>query len=167
MMRFFFKPPGPRFIDHCQWLLLMVANLYSSDPMFAMNRSSLITEDLQGKANLIKIQKPWKVNYWNFPFLQFNSKSLYLPDAAIQRQWKYERKSHKVKIHCVFFSLPVSEPKWKNLPTQREADLRWKFHFGTENQEDQFEINTPCHCQTKIQDSLKSLSKAGRTSSYR
>ena len=54
MMRFFFKPPGPRFIDHCQWLLLMVANLYSSDPMFAINRSSLITEDLQGKANLIK-----------------------------------------------------------------------------------------------------------------
>ena len=118
MMRFFFKPPGPRFIDHCQWLLLMVANLYSSDPMFAMNRSSLITEDLQGKATLIKIQKPWKVNYWNIPFLQFNSKSLYLPDAAIQRQWKYERKSHKVKIHCVFLTVPFQfhNPNEKTCP---------------------------------------------------
>ena len=75
-----------RFIGYRLRLFPMIANHRSSDAMFAMYRSSLITEDLQGKANLIKIQKLWKVNYWNFPFLQFNSKSLYLPDAAIQRQ---------------------------------------------------------------------------------
>ena len=42
------------------------------------------------KLNLIKIQKPWKQNYGDFHFLQFNSISLYLPGAEIRSQCKYE-----------------------------------------------------------------------------
>ena len=56
------------------------------------------------KLNLIKIQKPWKQNYGDFHFLQFNSISLYLPGAEIQSQCKYETWSENRNVGALVIS---------------------------------------------------------------